>query len=104
MRPCTCTSYEVAPDDVSARAQAQKIACGPLRTYCCTVLLYCTESMKRRADDGRTIHIYIHIYIYHILRALLYRLCGARSGSPQLVVMYTCQGQRKHFARGPASS
>ena len=23
-----------------------------------------TESMKRRADDGRTIHIYIHIYIY----------------------------------------
>ena len=42
----------------------------------------CTESMKRCADDGRTIHIYIHIYIYHILRALLYRLCGARSGSP----------------------
>ena len=39
-----------------------------------------TESMKRRVDDGRT----IHIYIYHVLRALLYRLCGARSGSPQL--------------------
>ena len=32
------------------------------------------------------IYTYIHIYIYHILRALLYRLCGARSGSPQLKV------------------
>ena len=49
----------------------------------------CTESMKRRTDEGRTIHIYILyiiiIYIYYILHALLYRLCGARSGSPQLI-------------------
>ena len=58
--------------------------------------------MSGAAGDGRTIP-YPYIYIYkqfaheclvyvglaqarpnHILRALLYRLCGARSGSPQL--------------------
>ena len=35
--------------------------------------------MKRCTDDGHT--------MYHILHALLYHLCGARSGSPQLLYM-----------------
>ena len=46
MRPCTKSMK---------RRAAQKIACGPVRT----------ESMKRRADDGRTIRIHIP-YIAHI--------------------------------------
>ena len=36
--------------------------------------------------DRRTIYIYIYIYIY-MVRAQLYRLCGARSGSPQLLTL-----------------
>ena len=28
--------------------------------------------MKRRADDGRTIHIYIHIYIYTYIHIYIY--------------------------------
>ena len=35
---------------------AQKIACGPVRT----------ESMKRRAEDGRTIYTYTYTYIARI--------------------------------------
>ena len=58
MWPCT-KSMKRHPDDVPACAQAQKIACGPLRT----AVLYCTESMKQCADDGRTIHIY-HISLF----------------------------------------
>ena len=55
-------------------------ACGQPCTY------VHTESMKRRADDGRTIHVYMHIlYTYHhYIKILVVRVC-------------VTGGQRKRF-------
>ena len=70
------------PDDVSARVQAQKIACGPLRT----AVLYRTESMKWRADDGRTIyiHIYAYIHIPYIARIAVPFMWGSLRLTPMM--------------------